>query len=640
LKKIAPTSPVHYNQYMRIISSRDSSDPESRHSWNALRRFLAYVKPYTSIVVLATLCGITKFLLPLTMAVSIRFITDELVTQTDGKDHDISYRLTMGYIQWISSLFPANWNASSLWGQLNILMGSLVLIYVIWALTQFGRTYLSQLAGHRVILDLRTDLYSHITRQSHSFFQTRQSGGIVSRLMSDIALAQNFVGSAMTAIWMDLAICIVYIALLFSMDVPLAWASIAVFPLYIASMKRYGRAAKRTTKAAQEALEEFSGDVQERVAGIGVVKSFAMERREAKSFFSGARGLYDLTMRGVRITAASNALAQWLTQMAKLVVLWFGASRVLSGETTTGTVLSIMFLLPELYGPMNRIAEMNTVLNNSLAAIDRVFEVFDIEPDVVQKTDAQKLGRIEGRVTFENVTFGYEPERPILSDVTVDIKPGEVIALVGASGAGKSTLVQLIPRFYDPQQGRVLVDGLDVRDVNLRSLRSQIGMVAQETLLFSGTARENLLYGRPDATEEELVQAARAAHAHEFLEELEDGYDSVLGERGAKLSGGQKQRLAIARAFLTDPRILILDEATSALDSESEALIQEALNELMKGRTNVVIAHRLSTILGADRIAVMHQGKIVDIGSHKELLVRCRRYANLYNTQFKVALAG
>jgi subfamily B ATP-binding cassette protein MsbA len=594
------------------------------------------------LIATATICGITKFLLPATLAVSLRYVTDELMAKNDAAQEvtDPSFRWTLSYLKWMSELLPPSWGATSPAGTLNVLMITLVIIYAIWGITFYLRTYLAQLAGHRVILDLRTDLYQHITRQSHSFFQTRQSGGIVSRLMSDIALAQNFIGSAMTAIWMDLTICGFYLYLLFSMDAPLAMASLGVFPLYIASMRTYGRAAKRTTKEVQEALEDFSGDVQERMSGIGVIKSFATERREAKTFFSGARGLYDLTMRSVKVSALSNTLSQWLTQMATLVVLWYGGYRVLGGFTTTGTVIAFMILLRELYMPMNRIAEMNTVLNNSLAAIDRVFEVFDIQPDVTEKPDARKIERIHGQVTFEKVTFGYEPERPILRDISLDIKPGEVVALVGASGAGKSTLVQMVPRFYDPQQGQILIDGIDVRELSLRSLRSQIGVVAQETLLFSGSARENLLYGKPGASEQELLQAARAAHAHEFLEDLPEGYETLLGERGAKLSGGQKQRVAIARAFLTDPRILILDEATSALDSESEALIQEALAELMKGRTNIVIAHRLSTILGADRIAVMQDGRIMDIGSHQELLVRCRLYANLYNTQFKVALAS
>ena len=611
-----------------------------RRPGSSLRRFLRYVKPYWFLILCATLCGTLKFLLPTSIAIAQRFVIDQLApqVQSDHAQTDFSYRWTVEYLQWMGAKWPRAAGASTPWGQLNILMVTLVVIYALWGWTVYGRTYLAQRAGHRVILDLRTDLYAHITRLSHSFFQSHQSGGIVSRLMADIALAQNFVGSAMTAIWMDLATCVFYLCLLFSMDRPLAWASLAVFPFYLVSMKTYGRAAKRTTKEVQEALEEFSGDVQERVAGIQVVKSFAAERREAQSFFKGARTLYTLTMASVRISALSQSLTQWLTQMATLLILWYGGYRVLNGQTSPGTVPSFVLLVRELYMPMNRISEMNTVLQNSLAAIDRVFEVFDILPDVREKPHAARLNRLEGRITFDHVDFGYSDERPVLNEISLDVRPGEVVALVGSSGAGKSTLVQLIPRFFDPQSGRVLIDNVDVRDVTLRSLRSQIGVVAQETLLFSGTVRENLLYGRPDASDADLEASARAAHAHDFICDLPEGYDTLLGERGARLSGGQKQRLAIARAFLSDPRILILDEATSALDSESEALIQDALALLMRGRTNIVIAHRLSTILGSDRIAVMSAGRIIDIGPHSELLNRCGSYAKLYNTQFRVAL--
>ncbi|HEX8237784.1 MAG TPA: ABC transporter ATP-binding protein [Abditibacteriaceae bacterium] len=614
------------------------SSPSPAATRSSLWRFIAYVRPYSGLIGFAVFCGIFKFVLPASIAIAQRFVIDRLVPsfQAAHDKADFSYRGTLQYLNWLGTHLPA-W-AGTPWGQLNLLMITLIVMYAFWGVSFYLRSYLAQLAGHRVILDLRTDLYQHITRLSHSFFQTHQSGGIVSRLMSDIALAQNFVGSAMTAIWMDLVTCIFYLCLLFSMDRPLAWASLAVFPFYLGAMKTYGRAAKRTTKEVQEALEEFSGDIQERVAGIQVVKSFAAERRESKSFFHGARGLYDLTMRSVKVSALSQSLTQWLTQMATLMILWYGGYRVLNGQTTPGTVPAFILLLRELYMPMNRISEMNTVLQNSLAAIDRVFEVFDIQPDVQEKTNAQRLPRLKGRITFEKMSFGYEAERPVLRDITLDVRPGEVVALVGSSGAGKSTLVQMIPRFYDPQDGRVLVDDIDVRDVKLRSLRSQIGVVAQETLLFSGTVRDNLMYGRPDACQDEMIAAAQAAYAHDFINDLPEGYDTMLGERGARLSGGQKQRIAIARAFLSNPRILILDEATSALDSESEALIQDALAELMKGRTNIVIAHRLSTILGSDRIAVMRAGKIVDVGPHTELLQRCKLYANLYNTQFRVAL--
>ncbi len=600
---------------------------------------MGYVWPYRWMLVVATLCGLLKFVLPAATAISLRFLTDTLVAgQAHGTEKtDVIYRLTRDYLNWLPGLLPSAWNLGTNWGQFNLLAISLAVLLLLWALSAYYRGYLANLAGHRIIFSLRTDLYRHITRMGHRFFQQRQSGAIVSRLMGDVALAQNFVGTAMTNIWMDLFSCVFYCFVLASMDLRLTLAALAVFPFYIASMKTFGKASKRTSKEVQAAIENFSGDTQERISGIHVVKSFAAEDREAAKFEDAAENIFDLAMRNARITRLSGTIVQWLTEMATLAIIWYGGYRVFTGQTTIGTVTAFILLVRQLYFPINRISEMNTIFHNSLAAIDRIFEVFDLAPDVEEMPDAPVLPRVEGRIAFEQVTFGYQQGMPVLHSIDLDVAAGEVVALVGPSGAGKSSLIQLIPRFYDPESGSLRVDGRDLREVQIRSLRSQIGIVAQETLLFSGTARDNLLYGRPDATEAQMLAAARAAHAHDFLSEFPEGYDTILGERGARLSGGQRQRLAIARAFLCDPRILILDEATSALDSESELLIQEALTRLMKNRTCIVIAHRLSTILHSDRIVAMDAGRIAEIGPHETLLAADGLYRRLYEAQFGTA---
>ena len=602
-----------------------------------VRRFLRYVRPYAWLLVGATLAGVLKFTLPAAFAIALRYMTDRLVPQFGAAPQptDPVFSATERYLAWVASHLPAGWDASTPWGLFNILAATLLVVYAVWGVAMYYRSHWAQVAGHRVMLDLRTDLFQHVQRLSHAFYQTRQSGGIVSRLTADIALAQNFVGAAMTNIWMDVVACVFYLALLLAMDVQLTVVSLLVFPLYIVCMRRFGTESKRTSKQVQEAMEEFSGDLQERVAGYALVKSFASERREARAFFANARNLYDLFIDNARVTNLSSSIVQWLTEMATLALIWYGGYRIFKGQSTIGEVIAFIHLLRQLYFPVNRISEMNTVLHNSLAAIERIFEVFDTAPQVSERPRASALPRLSGEVAFERVDFGYAPERLILAGIDLRIRPGEVVALVGPSGAGKSTLVQLIPRFYDPTAGRVLLDGIDAREVTLRSLRSQIGIVAQDTILFSGTVRENILYGKPDASEAELQAVSRAAHVDEFIAELADGYDTLIGERGAKLSGGQRQRLAIARAFLIDPRILILDEATSALDSESERLIQDALARLMKNRTNVIIAHRLSTVLHADRIVVLDAGRIVQTGPHTQLVESDGLYRRLYETQFR-----
>jgi subfamily B ATP-binding cassette protein MsbA len=606
-----------------------------------LRRFLSYVRPYWVLIAGATLCGILKFTLPAAFALVLRFMTDRLAPHVGPAPAptDAVFQTTERYVHWVAAHLPAAWTGGGVWMEFSILAASLFAVYAVWGVAMYYRSYWADLAGYRVIFDLRNDLFQHIQRLSHSYFQKHQSGAIVSRITADIHAAQQFVGSAMSNVWMDLCACTFYLVLLFAMDAQLTCAALLVLPLHILCMRVYGEKSRRSSKRVQEALEGFSGDLHERIGGYALVKSFAAEAREARGFFGRSRGLHKLVMRNARLNIFSSTIVHWLTEVATLGLIWYGGYRVLKGHATVGEVVAFVHLLQQLYFPINRISEMNRTVNTSLAAIERVFEVFDTQPDVREAATAVRLPRLQGAVVFEHVSFGYTAQRKTLDDVELHIRPGEMVALVGLSGAGKSTLVQLIPRFFDPHSGRVLVDGIDVRQARLKSLRSQIGIVAQETLLFSGTIRDNIVYGRPDATAEQLEAVARAAYVDEFVERLPERYDMALGERGAQLSGGQRQRIAIARAFLADPRILILDEATSALDSESEHLIQDALKRLMQGRTSLVIAHRLSTILHADRIVVMDQGRIVQVGPHQQLLAEGGIYARLCERQFRLAPA-
>lgn len=600
-----------------------------------LWRFLAYVKPYRGLVAGAALMGILKFSLPLLFPLALKFITDDiLVGQAQaGYAPDATSRFFHWWVKLVNAWLP--FLGAGNMGMLNAVALSLLLVYVVLAVATFYRSWLAGVAGQRLVFDLRFDFYQHIQSMSHNFFSGQRSGNIVSRFMSDVTLAQNFVGSALTNVWMDSVSLFLVVFILFYLEPRLAWVSLAVMPLYMLLIRFMSPRIKKASRSAQEKLEEMSGDLQEKIGGMSVIKAFHQERREARRFFQVSHKLFDFFKDNVYLNSWNQALSGFLTTVAPLLVVWIASIYVLEARMSVGTMIAFYSFLGSLYLPLQRFSELGLIVSNSLAAIERLFEYFDMQPQILEAPEARTLPKLRGDVRFEAVNFAYDNQLAALSDIACEIHAGEMVALVGASGSGKSTLVSLIPRFYDATSGRVLIDGHDIREVTFKSLRQQIGIVLQDSILFSTTLRENLLYGRPKASEAEIIAAAEAANAMEFIKTLPDGLHTVIGERGVKLSGGQRQRVAIARAFLKNPAILILDEATSSLDSESEHLIQEALGRLMRGRTTIVIAHRLSTVVEADKIIVLQNGRIVEIGRHEELLRSRGHYAFLARRQFR-----
>lgn len=461
-------------------------------------------------------------------------------------------------------------------------------------------------------------------------------GGIVSRLINDIGLAQNLVGNALTNVWMDSISLVVILYFLFQIDMKLTLVALATFPLYLFFYHNLGLKLKISSHQIQQEIEVISGNIQEKIAGSLVVHAFNQEKNEQQNFNKDSEKLFSTTMYSVYLQSLNMVITGLLTNLAPLIVTIYGGYQVIIGHLTVGELVAVGMYLSPLYLPLQRFSELNVVFSSSMAALDRIFEIMDEEPEIVDKPNAIKLSDIKGEITFKDVTFSYQSASPIIDQVNVTVSPGEKIAIVGHSGSGKTTLVSLIPRFYDVNAGAVFLDGRDIRDIQVKSLRRQIGIVLQDPILFSGTIRENILYGNPKASQAEIVAACKTANAYDFIKALPQGFDTEVGERGAFLSGGQKQRLTIARAFLKNPRILILDEATSSLDTESERLIQEALERLMVNRTTFIIAHRLSTIMDADRILVLHNGSIVQSGTHAELIQMNGIYQNLYYGQFAV----
>lgn len=588
------------------VSSRNlpiTSTTISATSAKSLKRFLSFVRPYRTMLVIAVACGVLRYLVPLAMPWTLKLLVDDFLQPAPTR--------------------PAV--------QLHLLMATLIGLYALYAVSSFWRSYLAGRAGHRVIFDLRQALYLHVQRMSLSFFDRQRIGGVVSRMTTDIASAQNFVGAAFVNTVMDLSCIAVIIVLLFLVHPALALVSLSVLPFYGLVSYKLQKRIREKSRAIHHQLQEISGDLHEQFAGISTIQAFTQEESEAREFNKQSELYFDTVMGNVRLQSIALGATGFLTALGPILVLWFGTMEVWAGAITAGTLMAFYGYLGMLYQPIQRLTELNLIVANSLAAMDRIFEVFDTFSEVRERPGAADAGRVKGELAFESVAFRYDDREPVLTNVTMHIPAGTTVALVGPSGAGKSTLVKLLPRYYDVTGGRILLDGKDLRELTLKSLRENIAIVSQEPILFSGTIAENLRYGKPDATDAELRAAAQAAFADSFIMAFPAGYATEIGERGVRLSGGQKQRLAIARAFLKNAPILILDEPTSALDAESEDLIKEALRRLLEGRTALIIAHRLSTIEHADVVVVLDDGRIVERGRHAELLKQpaglYRRYA-------------
>jgi subfamily B ATP-binding cassette protein MsbA len=518
---------------------------------------------------------------------------------------------------------------------LNLLAGLLIGIFLVQAVFSFLQSYLLAYIGERIVFDLRTSLYAHLQQLSLDFYAVRRVGDLVSRLSSDVTQMRTVLTTTITSFLSQVLTLIGAIGILLTMNARFTLFVLGLAPVLILIAVIFGRRITTGSTRIQDQLADSTVVAEEGLQGIRVVKSFGRENFETARYNTAMEKTFRASLQMAVYNALFGAVMMFLGFGSIAAIVWYGGNEVIAGRLTVSMITGFLIYGISIAASLGGIAALYGQISAAIGGVRRVFELLDTRPGVQDAPNAIQLPSTQGQISLEDVSFSYDQETPVLQNVSLDIHAGEILALVGPSGAGKSTILNLLPRFYDPTQGKISIDGHNLRDVTQQSIREQIGIVPQETILFGGTIRENVVYGRLDATEAEIVAAARAANAHDFIMGFPNGYDTLVGERGVNLSGGQRQRIAIARAILKDPTILLLDEATSSLDNESEGLVQEALDRLMQNRTTIIVAHRLSTIKRAHRIAVLENGCIVELGSHDELMQRNGLYARLYLMQFR-----
>ena len=567
-------------------------------------RILSYIKPYMHRLIFAMFCTIMAAAGNLYIPWIIKDMIDEVLADKNG---------TM--LNWIAA--------------------SIIAIFVVRGLFWYGQNYLMSYVGQSVIIDIRAAVFKKLQRLSVSFYDKNKTGTIMSYVTNDVNALQSAMVENTIEMITEGFILIGSVVAMIYLDWRLTLFTVCTFPVVLWFLEFFGKKIRKTGGRIQECTADITSVLQESVASARVIKSFVREDYEVDRFDVENRANFRANMKNAQLMATLTPVVELVAAIGVTMIIWYGGNNVINGTITAGSLVAFLTYAVNISNPIKRLTRVIGNIQKALAAAQRVFMIIDMPEEIAESRDAKQLPEVSGKVEFQNVSFAYDDKGNVITDLSFSVKPGEVIAIVGPSGAGKSTIANLLPRFYDVNKGDIKIDGHSVREVTLDSLREQVGIVPQETMLFNGSVYNNILYGRLDATKEEIEAAAKAANAHDFIMQLTDGYETKLGDRGVNLSGGQRQRIAIARAILKNPRILILDEATSALDTESERVVQEALDRLMVGRTSFVIAHRLSTVKNADKILVLEKGNLVESGTHDELLALDGLYAHLYKIQYR-----